>query len=157
DVVPFIRYRTGDYATYLGDRCSECGREHPLVGDILGHRIQETLVAADGSRITWTAINVHDDTYDNVRQLQFYQDAPGRALLRIAPGPEFSERDRARIHRQLALKLKKQLTFEIELVDEVSLTRSGKRIYVEQHIADISEPGLQQDMGTRSELKGSRA
>jgi phenylacetate-CoA ligase len=144
-VVPFIRYRTGDHATYVGDRCRDCGRAHPVITNIHGHRIQETLVAVDGSLITWTAINVHDDTFDNVRKFQFYQDTPGRALLRIAAAPEFSEADRARICRSLGHKLNQRLTFELQLVDEIALTRSGKSIYVDQHIAGTSLPPLEQD------------
>jgi phenylacetate-coenzyme A ligase PaaK-like adenylate-forming protein len=29
--VPFVRYQTGDYATYVSDACHECGRAHPLI------------------------------------------------------------------------------------------------------------------------------
>jgi len=69
NIVPFIRYRTGDYATYIGNRCEECGREMPIIADIRGHNIQEHLVAIDGSIITWSAVNMHDDTFDNVRTI----------------------------------------------------------------------------------------
>ena len=137
-VVPFIWYRTGDYATYLGERCSACGRAHPLIADIRGHRIQETLVAADGTLVTWTAINVHDDTFDNVSQFQLYQDTPGRARLRIVPAPGFSEVDRARIRRRLGQKLEHRLELELQIVDALALTRLGKAIYVDQHIRGIS-------------------
>ena len=137
-VVPFIRYRTGDHATYVSDHCKDCGRAHAVITDIRGHRIQETLVTADGSIITWTAINVHDDTFDNVRQFQFYQDTPGQVLLRMAVAPEFSDNDRARIIRNLGRKLDGRLTLAIELVDAIALSRSGKSIYVDQHIAGLS-------------------
>ncbi|MBW2595342.1 MAG: asparagine synthase (glutamine-hydrolyzing), partial [Deltaproteobacteria bacterium] len=48
-VMPFIRYRTGDRATYVGERCEACGREHTVIRDIRGHRTQEVLIASDGS------------------------------------------------------------------------------------------------------------
>ncbi|MGD9162589.1 MAG: hypothetical protein PVG39_29545, partial [Desulfobacteraceae bacterium] len=58
-IMPFIRYRTGDWATYVGDNCPACGREHINIRDIRGHRVQEVLITADGSEISWTALNMH--------------------------------------------------------------------------------------------------
>jgi phenylacetate-coenzyme A ligase PaaK-like adenylate-forming protein len=139
-VVPFIRYRTGDYATYVGDRCHDCGRAHPRIADIRGHRIQETLVAADGSAVTWTALNVHDDTFDHVRQFQFYQDTPGRAVLRLVPAPGFGERDRVRVLGALNRKLDRRLELTLQIVDAIALSRSGKSIYVDQRIPGVPAP-----------------
>ena len=134
-VMPFIRYRTGDWATYVGDRCEACGREHVLLRDIRGHRTQEVLVAADGSEISWTALNMHDDTFMRVRQFQFVQEAPGRAVLRVVPGEGYGESDARRIQRNLGQKLDGQLTFTIESVEAIGLTAGGKAIYVDQRIA----------------------
>jgi phenylacetate-CoA ligase len=134
-VVPFIRYRTGDYATYIGDRCNDCGREQPIIADIRGHNIQESLVARDGSLIGWSAVNVHDDTFDNVRQFQFYQEVPGRASLRIVAAPGFAVNERSRIRRSLGKKLDGRLELSIELVDSIALSGRGKAIYVDQRIA----------------------
>jgi phenylacetate-CoA ligase len=133
-VMPFIRYRTGDWATYVADRCEACGRKHTIIRDIRGHRTQEVLVAADGSEISWTALNMHDDTFIRVRQFQFMQEKPGRAVLRIVPADGFCEKDAGRIHRNLDRKLDGQVTFTIELVDAIPLTARGKAIYVDQRI-----------------------
>lgn len=133
-VMPFIRYRTGDWATYVGERCEACGREHTIIRDIRGHRIQEVLIATDGSEVSWTAMNMHDDTFRNVRQFQFLQETPGRAVLRIVPADGFGEDDADRIHRNLGRKLEAQLTFTIECVDAIPLSPRGKAIYVDQRI-----------------------
>ena len=133
-VVPFIRYRTGDYATYVGDRCEACGREHTIIRDIRGHRTQEMLIAADRSEISWTALNMHDDTFANVRQFQFYQDTPGRAVLRIVPATGFSDEDRQRIQRNMGLRLDGRVTFTLDLVGAIPLSPRGKTIYVDQRI-----------------------
>ena len=138
-VVPFIRYRTGDYATYVGDRCNECGRDHTVIADIRGHRTQETLVAGDGSRISWTALNVHDDTFENVLQFQFYQATPGLALLRLVPAPGFNEKDRVRIQENLGRKFDNRLEFEICMADAIPLSKSGKAIYVDQQIQAVEQ------------------
>jgi len=133
-VMPFIRYRTGDWATYVGERCQACGREHTVIRDIRGHRIQEVLVAADGSEIPWAALNMHDDTFANVRQFQFRQETPGQAVLRIVPADGFAEKDVDRIHRNLGRKLNNRLVFTIELTEVIPLSARGKAIYIDQRI-----------------------
>jgi phenylacetate-CoA ligase len=132
--MPFIRYRTGDYATYVADRCEACGRQHVLIRDVQGHNTQEMLVAADGSEISWTALNMHDDTFINVRQFQFYQDEPGKAVLRIIPSHDYNDDDRSKILHNLGRKFDKRLSFTIEMVEDIPLTPRGKTIYVDQRI-----------------------
>jgi phenylacetate-CoA ligase len=131
-VTPFIRYRTGDFATYVGERCEDCGREHAIIADIRGHRIQETFVASDGARISWTALNMHDDTFQRVHQFQFYQDTPGIARLRLVPAPGFSADDQARIQRNLGVKFTGRMRIHIDLVHSIAPSCSGKAIYVDQ-------------------------
>jgi len=133
-VVPFIRYRTGDFATYAAGRCTKCGREHTTIREIRGHRIQEVLVATDGSEIPWTALNMHDDTFDHVHGFQLHQDIPGRALLRIVPAAGFSADDERRIHARLDRKLAGLLQLDIQCVDTIPLSPRGKTIYVDQEL-----------------------
>lgn len=133
-VMPFIRYHTGDWATYVGDRCEACGREHTIIRDIRGHRVQEVLIAADNSEIPWAALNMHDDTFLHIRQFQFMQETPGYAVLRIVPADGFGETDATRIQRNLGRKLDNQLSFTIEPVDAIPLSSRGKAIYVDQRI-----------------------
>ena len=133
-VMPFIRYRTGDWATYVGDHCDACGREHIIIRDIRGHRTQEVLIAADSSEIPWAALNMHDDTFIHVRQFQFMQEKPGYAVLHIVPADGFSEEDAGRIQRNLGRKLDGRLAFTIELVEAIPLSPRGKAIYVNQRI-----------------------
>jgi phenylacetate-CoA ligase len=144
-VMPFIRYRTGDRAVYAGDRCAHCGRWSMLLRDIRGHRVQETLVGADGNGISWTAMNMHDDTFDNVVRFQFRQDAPGVAVLCIVPGGSFAEADRRRILARLERKLTGQVAVTLELADDIPLSPRGKAIYVDQRIATTHHP---QEVGT---------
>ena len=92
------------------------------------------LIAADGSQIPWTALNMHDDTFEHVRQFQFLQETPGRAALRIVPASGFCEKDTHRIHGNLARKLDGRLALTIELVKAIRLSPRGKAIYVEQRI-----------------------
>ncbi|MGE3182085.1 MAG: glycosyltransferase, partial [Phycisphaerae bacterium] len=140
-VVPFLRYRTGDWATYVGNECEKCGRKSLIFRDVVGHRVQEQLVLSDGSAVPWVALNMHDDTFDNVRQFQFYQDTPGRCVLKIVTEASFREENAARILRNLDRKLDGRMEVTINRVEEIPLTRNGKTIYVDQKIkASNPEP-----------------
>ena len=75
---------------------------------------------------------MHDHTYDHVRQFQFRQDAPGRAVLRVVPAEGFGDEDRRRIHASLGRKLDGRVNFTIELVDSIPLSPRGKAVYVDQ-------------------------
>ncbi len=145
-VVPFIRYRTGDYATFCGDRCEACGRRQMILRDIRGHRTQEMLVGKDGSQISWTALNMHDDTFDRVRRFQFVQSTPGHATLRLIPEPGFQQADRERILRNLQRKLAGSISIDIQLCEQIPLTRMGKMTYVDQRIEEavVSPAGADQ-------------
>lgn len=134
-VVPFIRYRTGDRAVYVDDHCEACGRAHTIIRDIRGHRTQEVLIAADGSEISWTSLNMHDDTFIHVRQFQFMQEIPGQAILRVVPGEGFNDNDIAQIQRNLGAKLDGRITFQIAPVEAIALSARGKAIYVDQRIS----------------------
>lgn len=126
-IVPLIRYRTGDWATYVGAQCHACGRQHMLLRDIKGRWPQGELVAADGSVITTTAMNVHDDTFRRVREYQFYQATPGRATLRVVPASSLDERERRRMVRNLTERLQGQVVFNLEVRTALMKTERGKQ------------------------------
>lgn len=137
-VVPFIRYSTGDFATLGGSACLQCGRQHMVLQDLRGHRSQELLVAGDGSTIPWTALNMHDDTFLHVLRLQFYQDTPGTAVLRVVPTLQFKPADRHRIAIRLRTKLGDRLAIRIETVVDLPRSQNGKAVYVDQRLADVA-------------------
>lgn len=133
-VMPFIRYKTGDFAEYVGDYCEGCQRHHLIIKNIRGHRIQEHLVAQDNSLISWTAVNMHDDTFDDVLQYQFYQDTPGVAVIKIRASKVFSEESKQRIINNINNKLQHQIEVSVIQVDRIRLTERGKSVFVDQKI-----------------------
>ncbi|WP_028862312.1 phenylacetate--CoA ligase family protein [Psychromonas aquimarina] len=133
-VMPFIRYKTGDFAEYVADHCEQCKRNYLIVKNIRGHRVQEYLVASDNSLISWTAVNMHDDTFDNVMQYQFYQDTPGYSVIKVVAGHLFSESQKQRIEENITVKLKGRVQVKVEVVDAIPLTARGKSIFVDQKL-----------------------
>ena len=126
-IVPFIRYRTGDFATYLGDHCEACGREHIIITDIRGRWSQGGLIASDGSIVTMTALNVHDDTFDKVREYQFHQSIPGKATLWVLPLMPLDYREKQRIIANMNKRLQGQVTLDLEIKTDITKTAEGKQ------------------------------
>lgn len=131
--MPLIRYKTGDLASFEQRYC-ECGRKYPLIKMFAGRRSTEFLVGRQGNLISMTAINMHDDTYENVKQFQFYQKQPGVTTLKIIKGKKYSQKDTQRLLRRLQQKLKDNLEIRISLVDTLPLSPSGKHRFIDQRI-----------------------
>ncbi len=77
---------------------------------------------------------MHDETFDNVRQFQFYQDTPGKLILKISTNQKFSNKDFQRIYDSLKFKLGDDTELEIEIVKQIPRTRSGKLRFLEQKL-----------------------
>jgi phenylacetate-CoA ligase len=124
--MPLIRYRTGDLARVVeGDDLAR--REFPwtAVYDVSG-RAQEFLVSATGRRISLTAFNMHDDVFDGLRAVQFFQAEPGRAEFRYVAAPGFRPDRLPRIAARLREKLGDDFEVSLRAVPEVEKTARGK-------------------------------
>jgi phenylacetate-CoA ligase len=143
DVMPFIRYRTGDDATLAGVRCEACGREQMLVTRIEPRRGQEFLVWRDGrtlmSMATLTGGLLHDDTLDGILRFQFFQDRPGAVVLQLVPAKESPKYSAEYIHRHFAKQLGHGIDLELKFVDAIPLTRAGKQPMIVQQCPGIED------------------
>ena len=127
--MPLIRYRTEDWAV-IGPASCECGRNYKLLKETRGRWHQEMLVGKLDNLISVTALNVHSDVFDNVRQLQFYQREKGKVELRIIRKPAYSERDSRRILSALNEKTGDTLDLSLTFPDEIPLMPRGKFRFV---------------------------
>lgn len=134
--MPLIRYRTNDWAV-IGPNSCECGRRYKLLKETRGRWHQEMLVGKLDNLISVTALNMHTDIFDNVRQLQFYQREKGKVDLRILRKENFSERDVKRILAALNEKIGDTLEVTLTFPDEIPLMPRGKFRFV---IRDIELP-----------------
>jgi phenylacetate-CoA ligase len=130
---PFIRYRTQDLAVKGPASCPYCRRNFQIIEKIEG-RMQEMIISATGRTMPVTALCVHSDDYQDIRQLQFYQDTPGKVILRIVPRETFSVTTQENFLKSVRTKLDRDMQLTIELVDEIKQTRGGKYQLLEQKI-----------------------
>lgn len=139
---PMVRYRTGDLVVTATGPCP-CGRNYPLVERIEG-RLQELLVTPDGRRVSMTAINMHNDLFDRVRQFQFEQDRPDRVMLKIVPRPGYSDADTTRIGAEVGTKIGTTVRLYIEMRDQIPPGPGGKHCFLIQRLP-LSRSGQQWD------------
>jgi len=136
---PFIRYRTRDYATLKSIGCPSCGRPYPI-WERLDGRLQEFVVTSAGRLISMTAINMHDDIFDHVRQFQFLQEKIGALTFRFIPASTCRPEVVTAMKRGLLFKLGDDVTLDMQEVSEIPLTSRGKhRFLIQQLPLEIPE------------------
>ena len=138
-VIPFIRYRTGDRAIYVSDHCEECGREHVTIRDINGRGRQDGLIAADGSAVPIIGLYPHDDTFRYVREYQFHQSVPGKAILCVVPIAPIDEMEQRRIITNMNKRLQGLVKLILEMRSELAKTARGKQLRVIQKCRSSTE------------------
>jgi len=133
EVLPLIRYRTGDLAAWAKNECS-CGRHLPLFINLQG-RAQELIVTKDGGVMTLTNfIWPQSRLLDNIYQLQFYQTKPGLVVVRIVKKPTYTEADTQALLQDFKQRTRERVNFKIEFVKEIPRTSRGKFNYLVQEL-----------------------
>jgi phenylacetate-CoA ligase len=127
--VPLIRYRLGDRAEALDeDAACACGRGLPRIGRIEG-RIQAMILGSHGRYVPSSLfLHVMKDYDFAVRQFQVIQDRPDALVLRIVRGLRYSDQVLEEILGVLRRYVGSRMKIEVELVDAIPLTRTGKRL-----------------------------
>lgn len=124
--MPLIRYKTGDYAEYLGDHCPHCNRKVPVLRRIMGRWNGDKVYNADGSYVTTTALNLHDDLYKKIDGLQYYQREKGMLEVRIIKTPQFTAVDEERLLHSIRTKLLPASTVTVRHVEWLEKKQNGK-------------------------------
>lgn len=127
--MPFIRYDTGDLAV-AGTQTCVCGRGFPLVEQLEG-RSTECVWTPSGKMINPVSLGqylfVSHDYVDAIRQYQLFVKRPNEMTLRVVPSGVLTEETRARLQRHMAELVGEDVTVDVEVVEEISLEKSGKR------------------------------
>ncbi|MBK7099568.1 MAG: hypothetical protein IPH58_16215 [Sphingobacteriales bacterium] len=124
--MPFIRYRTGDYAEYVGDSCKNCGHIGLTFRKVKGRWQGDKIHKSDGSSITTTALNLHSKYYNYIKGLQYYQEKLGEIELRIIPETNLTSDLKDEILRELSIKAGKGLKIKLIEVEFLELSAINK-------------------------------
>jgi phenylacetate-CoA ligase len=133
---PLLRYDSQDMAT-LSDRSCDCGLPGRIVDSIDG-RQEDYVVLKNGARIG-RLDHIFKDMV-RIREAQIVQQEPGRITLRVVRGTDYGEADEKQLRREFAQRLGTDMHIDLEYVDRLARTRSGKLRFV---ISEMRENQLQ--------------
>jgi len=85
--MPFIRYRTGDRASWSIEPC-DCGQVFPTIDGVVG-RVGDYVVGKSGERIASLSIEAILDEEEGVRCIQYIQNEPGILELSVVVNDDF--------------------------------------------------------------------
>ena len=124
--MPFLRYRTGDFAEYVGEVCPVCGHIGLTFKDVKGRWQGDKIYKSDGSCITTTALNLHNSVYNYIKGLQYYQNKKGELQVRVIPENNYSDTIRMKILKELETKSGKTLNIEVVEVEAMEYSINNK-------------------------------
>jgi phenylacetate-CoA ligase len=121
--MPLIRYRTGDYTSFVD-------AENQVVSGVAGRWGQQVLFGLNNEEVTLTALNVHSDVFSRVTNYQFVQKRKGEATIRVLPRIGFSPDCEQAILKAHQVKVNGVITFSIEKADRLTTSVRGKYLRV---------------------------
>lgn len=124
--MPLIRYRTGDYAEFVGNYCPYCHRHLPLIKNILGRWSGEKIFNHDGTYVTTTALNLHNEIYEVINGLQYIQNEKGKLVILIIKSERYTLKHELEILEHFRSKLKPDTEIKINYVEKLIKQPNGK-------------------------------
>lgn len=137
EVMPFVRYRTADMATW-GTTPHPLLPGFPVLERVEG-RLQEFVVCHDRRLVSITTLGAaHFSDLAEVETIQYEQSIPGRLTLRFVSRSEIQEGRRKAIADAVEAKAQGGLVVDVVRVPQIERTHRGKARMLIQHL-DVGE------------------
>lgn len=125
---PFIRYDTQDCLVKSKDQCS-CGRSLLAIDKIEG-RDSDILITPSGKFLITVQFDGYFEHVESVKQFQIIQDKVDHVIIRLVVNESFNSKEKDKIYNYWKAYIGEDVTVEIHIVNEIPLTKSGKRRYL---------------------------
>lgn len=139
--MPLIRYRTGDFAEWVDDHCDLCGRRLPVLKNIQGRWSGNRVYNADGTFVTTTALNLHNELYQVINGIQYLQDRMGELTVLVVKSPSYTEKHEAALDRHFKSKLSPETAVTIRYTDRLLRKPNGKFVHIISNVRTGSPVG----------------
>lgn len=123
--MPFIRYRTGDIVTLDKAKKCSCGRELPVVDEIIG-RDDNVLVTPQGTCISSAPLSLVFEFCENVEEAQLIQDKNDHIIVRLVKRKSYTPKDEKYLQNELCKRIGSGIKIEFQYVPEIERTKMGK-------------------------------
>ncbi|HJN07321.1 MAG TPA: hypothetical protein QF564_01410, partial [Pirellulaceae bacterium] len=137
---PFIRYDTGDLASFNNRKCS-CGRQTPVASCVDG-RIESYVVTPDGRRVGRMDHCFKDLT--SIREAQIVQHVPNELEVLLVPAPEFDGEVERELIDEIHSRVGGEMKVVVNITDAIPRTRTGKFRAVISKLDNELESHIQQ-------------
>ncbi len=125
---PLIRYKIEDGGKKRARPCP-CGRGLPML-EVVEGRIIDSFKTRDGGKVWGAFVVPMVPTLGKVKQYQIVQKSLDLIVLRIIPAGPIDERRLAEIEQACKINLGEQVSVQLEYVDSLPSTPTGKHRYV---------------------------
>jgi len=122
DAMPFIRYKTGDYAAWGDHHSCPCGNQNRTLTNLEG-RVDDFLLTSDGRRIGRMSTAMKRSP--TIHSAQLVQDRPGHGFLLIRPSEGYHASHGAAVVEDIVSRIG---SFDLEMMEvpEIPKTVRGK-------------------------------
>jgi phenylacetate-CoA ligase len=138
---PLLRYDAQD-VVWMENHVCDCGLPGRVI-DCVDGRQEDYVLLKNGARLG-RLDHIFKDMVQ-VREAQIVQQQPGKIMVRIARGSKYGEADENLLRQEFAQRLGRDAEIEVQYVDSVGRTDSGKLRFV---ISELRESQLQKAVAT---------
>lgn len=130
--MPLIRYVTNDMTGLQSRRCS-CGRRLPIMNDVTT-KAEDVLTLKDGRLISPSVLTHPFKPLDCIQGSQIVQMDPSTVIVRLIPGPAYTDEHTRRLTEELKARLGDDVQVEVQMVDRLEQKANGKFKWVISHV-----------------------
>jgi phenylacetate-CoA ligase len=133
-IMPIIRYRVGDIARTMREKCS-CGCRFPLLQEVAGR--SDGFIIGDGGRVfSALEISLMLKSIEGIRQFRLIQNSANSIKVEWIPSTEASSQE-SQIRATLEERLGPQMKIEVRIVNDIPREQSGK---IRSVISELPNP-----------------
>jgi len=133
---PLIRYKTGDYVVLSKEKTCPCTRSYPIVEEISGRAV-DYLVGQFGQKIGSAQLSFVPKGVDGLLECQFIQKASDSIkVLTVVDYDLFNEPQKLKLTDNLKYCLGQDVNVEVQVVSQLTRTKSGKVRHIIREITD---------------------
>lgn len=131
---PLVRYNIGDTITFKDGGCS-CGSSHPLVLKIEGRKV-DYLYSIEKGKISLSHLaDVIKGIPNSIKKMQFVQKSKDVIdILIVVDSARYNSEHHDSILKEMEYRFGKQMTVNIEEVDEIPREKSGKFSLIKNYL-----------------------
>jgi phenylacetate-CoA ligase len=130
--MPLIRYVTDDRTAIKPIKCA-CGRSLPLIEDV-ATKAEDMLTLKDGRLISSSTLTHPFKPMYSVEESQIIQEDYDHIRIKLVPNEKFRDTDAQHLINEFQARLGNDVKIEIEMVDNLPRTKSGKFRWVISHV-----------------------